>query len=169
MSTVIGLLKEEQPLIDLTAKLEAAGCALDQIKFLSQPGEVHALLDKKALAKCQISKCMAMGALVGLAFFMPIGLIGSLLGCLVFQCSPLIWLVALGGLSLIGALAGAAGGCFFGADRFERNTHIYTEGVGWGNNLVVITADTPDREARLARLLQQERALAVKILDGGES
>ena len=168
MSTVIGLLKAGRSLPDLTAKLEAAGCALDQIKILSQPVEVHTLLDKKALAKCELSKCLVIGAAVGLAFFMPIGFIGSLLGCLVFQCSPLIWLSALGGLSLIGALAGAAGGCFFGADRFERNTHIYTEGVGWGNKLVVVTVDTPDSEARLAGLLQQERALAVKILHDGE-
>jgi len=168
MSIVIGLLKKERTLAELTAKLEAAGCALDQIKILTQPGEVHALLDKKARAKCQLAQCMAMGAIIGLAFFVPIGLMGSLVGCMVFQCSPLIWLAALGGLSLIGALVGAAGGCFFGVDRFERHTHIYTEGVGWGNKLVAVTAETPDCQARLARLLHQERALAVKILDNGK-
>lgn len=168
MSTVIGLLKEDKQLTNVTGRLQAAGCALDRIRILTQPGEVHSLLDKKAVTKCRMSRYLGLGALVGLAFFVPIGFISSLIGCTVFGCSPLIWVVAMGGLSLIGALFGAAGGCFFGLDRFERATHVYTEGIGWGNKLVVITTDTPAAEADTARILQEEDAIGVKILNKDE-
>lgn len=168
MSTVIGLLKEDRQLTRVTERLQAAGCALDRIRILTQPGEAHSLLDKQAVAKCQMSRCVGLGALVGLSFFGPIGFISSLVGCTVFGCSPLIWVVAMGGLSLIGALFGAACGCFFGLDRFERDTHVYTEGVGWGNKLVVVTTDTTDTEARTAQILQDEEAIAIKIIGSGQ-
>jgi len=168
MSIVIGLLKEDKQLNTLTGRLQAAGCALDRIRVLTQPGAVHTLLDEKALAKCQMFEYAGLGALTGLAFLMPVGFIGSWIGCTVFGCSPSIWLVALGGLSLIGALFGAACGCLFGVDRHERNAHVYTEGVGWGNKLIVVTTDTPDTEARTAQILQEEQAIAVKILDNSE-
>ena len=168
MSTVIGLLKEDGQLTNVIGRLQAAGCALDRVRILTQPGEVHSLLDERALAKCRMSRYLGLGALIGLIFFVPIGLVGSLIGCTVFGCRPLIWLVALGGLSVIGALSGAACGCFFGLDRFERHTHVYTEGVGWDNKLVVITTDTPDTEARTAQILQEEDAIAVKIIDSGK-
>lgn len=165
MSTVIGLLKEDRQLTTVTGRLQAAGGTLDRIKILTQPGEVHSLLDKQAVAKCRMSRYVGFGALVGLIFFVPIGFISSLIGCTVFGCSPLIWVAAMGGLSLIGALFGAAGGCFFSLDRFERETHLYTEGIGWGNKLVVVTADTPDMEAQTAQILKEEEAIGVKILD----
>ena len=168
MSTVIGLLKEDRQLASVTARLQAAGCALDRIRILTQPGEAHSLLDKKAVAKCQMSRYVGLGVLVGLIFFGPIGFISSLVGCTVFGCSPLIWVVAMGDLSLIGALFGAACGCFFGLDRFERDTHLYTEGIGWGNKLVVVTTDTPTTEARTVQILQEEDAAGVKILNKDE-
>ena len=164
MSTVIGLLKEDGQLTDLTGKLEAAGCTLDQIKILTRSGQVHGLLDEYARAKCQMARCVNMGVLIGLAIFMPIGFTTSVIGCQVFGCSSLIWLFGLGGLSLLGAGFGAIFGCFFGADRFERNTHVYTEGVGWGNKLVAVTADTPEIEARTAQIMQQADAIAIRIL-----
>ena len=168
MSTVIGLLKEDRRLTTVTEKLLAAGCTLDSIRILGKPGEVHALLDKNAMAKCQMSRCMGLGALTGIAFFIPVGVASSLIGCTVFGCSPLIWLVALGGFLLIGALFGAACGCFFGIDRYERETHLYTESVGWGNKLMVVTTDMAETEARTAQILQEEDAIAVKIIDGGK-
>lgn len=164
MSTVIGLLKEDKQLTNLTGKLEAAGCALDQIKILTRSGQVHALLDEKARTRCQMGRCVSMGILIGLAIFIPIGFTTSLIGCRVFGCSPLIWLFGLGGLSFLGAAFGAIFGCFFGADRFEHSTHVYTEGVGWGNKLVAVTADTPEMEARMARIMHQEHAIAIRIL-----
>jgi hypothetical protein len=165
MSTVIGLLKEEKQLSSLTERLQAAGCTLDRIRILTQPGEVHALLDETAMAKCEMPKCVGLGALAGMAIFLPVGVISSLIGCFVFGCSPLIWLVALGGFSLIGALSGAAFGCFFSGDRYERHTHLYTEGVGWGNKLMAVTTDTRETEARTAQILQEEDAIAVKIIE----
>ncbi|GAB4440852.1 MAG: hypothetical protein Kow0031_22800 [Anaerolineae bacterium] len=107
---------------------------------------------------------MGTGALIGLSFFMPLGLMASWLGCMVLGCSPFIWLDALVGLSLIGAIIGAVFGCFFSADRYERDEHLYTEAVGWGNKLVVVEADTPETETRAAQILQQEQVIAVKIL-----
>lgn len=164
MSTVIGLLQKDRPLRNVTKQLNAAGCALNQIKIVTRPGEVHTLLDKNALHHCKATKCMGTGALIGLSFFMPLGLMAAWVGCTVLGCSPFIWLDALIGLSLIGAIIGAVFGCFFSADHYERDEHLYTEAVGWGNKLVVVEADTPETETRAAQILQQEHAIAVKVL-----
>lgn len=164
MSTVIGLLTKDRQLTTVTGQLAAFGCARDQIKVLTHPNQVHALLDKPALAKCGFSKCVGTGALLGMVFFTPAGLAAALVGCLALGCNPLIWLVTLGGLSLIGAGFGAMFGCFFGADRFERAEHVYVEAVGWGHKLVVVTAPTPETEAHARQALQQEQAIAIKTL-----
>lgn len=164
MSTVIGLLKKDRPLRHLTEQLNAAGCGFNKISVLTKPGEVHTLLDKNALHHCKTAKCMGTGALIGLAFFTPLGLMASWVGCTVLGCSPFIWLDALVGLSLIGAIIGSVFGCFFSADRFERDEHLYTEAVGWGNKLVVVEADTPETETNAAKILQRAQAIAVKVL-----
>lgn len=164
MSTVIGLIKKDRPLGQLTPQLNAAGCARDKIKILTRPGDVHTLLDKTAMGHCQAPKSMGTGALIGLSFFMPLGLMASWVGCTVLGCSPFIWLDALVGLSLIGAGIGAIFGCFFSADHYERDEHLYTEAVGWGNKLVVVDAETPETQNRATQILQQEQAIGVKVL-----
>jgi hypothetical protein len=165
MSTVVGLIKKEQSLTVLTDRLASAGCGLEQVKVLTNPREVHALLDKNALAKCQMSRCAGTGALLGLMLFAPVGFMAAAAGCMVFGCQPLVWLFTFGGLSFIGGIFGAMFGCFFGGDRFERNEHLYAEGVGWGHKLVVINADTAEAKTSAERVLQQEQAIGVKVFD----
>jgi hypothetical protein len=165
MKTVIGLSKSEGRSPDLAAELQAAGFSNNRIKLFSRAAEVHSFLDGKAFADCHMCRCLVTGALIGLAFFTPVGLMASLMGCYIFGCGSLIWLFGLGGISLIGAGYGAAFACFFSADRFERDTHLYAEGVGWGRQMIAIEAISSEAADRVARVLRQANFKGIKILN----
>ena len=165
MKTVVGLSKSEGQSPNLANELQAVGCNDNKIRFFTRAAEVHSFLDGKAFADCHMCRCLVMGALIGLAFFTPVGLMASLMGCYIFGCGPLIWLFGLGGISLIGAGYGAGFACFFSADRFERDTHLYAEGVGWGRQMIAIEAISSEVAERAAQVLRQANFKGIKILN----
>ena len=164
MQTVIGFLKSDSQSLDLSARLQAIDCGDKKIRYFTRAADVHTFLDSKAFADCNMYRCLVAGALIGLAFFTPAGAMESLIGCFVFDCGPLTWLFGLGGISLIGAGYGTALACIFSFNRFERDTHLYAEGVGWGGEMVAVETISSEAANRVAQVLSQAHFRRTKIL-----
>lgn len=167
MSTVIGLLKEEQQLVNLSTRLEAIGGGLGAVKVLRQPTEAEDILYKNAYTECHLLDCMILGGLAGLAVFVPLGLIITLFSCeAIGGCSPLAWGPGMVGLATIGAVIGAAMGSFYGTNRLEKVEERYFDAMRTGEKLVVIPTATKETTERTVTAMKQEHATAVRILNG---
>lgn len=166
MSTVIGLVKEEQQLVNLSTKLEAMDAGLEAIKVLRRPDDAEDVLYKNAYTECHLFDCMILGGLAGLAVFVPLGLIITLFSCeAIGGCSPLAWGPGMVGLATVGAIIGAVMGSFYGTNRLEKVEQRYFDALRTGEKLVVIPTDTKETAQRTVTMMQQEHATAVKILN----
>lgn len=167
MSTVIGLVKEEQQLVSLSTRLEALDEGVSKVKVFRQPTEAEGVLYKNAYTECHIWDCMGLGALVGLAVALPLGLVITLFSCYsIGGCSPLAWGPGMLVLAVVGAVIGATLGSYRGTSRLQKIERVYVDALNAGNKLVVVPADTRESAERTANMMKQEHATAVKILNG---
>lgn len=167
MSTVIGLIQEDQQVVDLATRLEDIKASPDNVKILTTPDEAHPFVYKSAFAECHIYDCMTIGAVAGAAIFIPLGLLITVFSCgLMDGCSPLAWGPGMLFMVIVGAIIGASLGSFLGTNRLEQIESIYTDALSEGNKLVVIPADTKETATRTADALEQAHATAVKVLNG---
>ncbi len=165
MSTVIGLVKEEQQLVSLSTKLAAAG---NEIKFkvFRRPAEAEEVLYQNAYSECHIWDCMALGGMAGLAVAIPLGLVITMFSCYsIGGCSPLAWGPGMLVLSIAGMVIGASLGSYRGTSRLQKIERRYMEAMHAGDKLVVIPAQTKETAERAASTMKQEHATAVRILN----
>ncbi|GAB4440846.1 MAG: hypothetical protein Kow0031_22790 [Anaerolineae bacterium] len=166
MSTVIGLVKEEQQLVSLTARLEALGEGLSKMKVFRRPAEAEEILYKNAYTECHIWDCMGLGALAGLAVALPLALVITLFSCYsIGGCSPLAWGPGILVLLVAGAVIGASLGSYRGTSRLEKIERTYVDALNAGDKLVVVPVESGESAQRTASLLKAEHATAVKILN----
>lgn len=167
MSTVIGLVKEEQQLANLSAKLEAAGSGFEKIKIFTRPGEAEDILYKNAYTECHLFDCMLLGALFGLAIAVPLSLVITVFSCeAIGGCSPLAWGPGITGLAVVGAIIGGAIGSFYGTNRLEKIEQRYFDALDTGEKLVVVPTYSKETAEHTASMMKQEHATAVKIING---
>ena len=166
MSTVIGLVKEDQQAVNLAAKLEAIGLGFSKVKILTDPDEAQPLVYKSAFSQCHLYDCMTVGALAGVAVFVPLGLIITIISCgLMDGCSPLAWGPGMVFMTITGAILGASLGSYRGTSRLEQYEEVYIDGLNHGNKLIVVPTDSAESATYAASVMEQEHATAVKILD----
>ena len=165
MSTVIGLFRANQEVSQEIEQLEEAGFAKDNIRVLTKDRPVKKLLG------CEPNRIVAeyasWGALLGITVYGIFILVGVLCDCILYPISQLIaFEIVLVGI-LIGALIGGIIGGLTGMAEYEKNAHLYTQGINIGDKVFVLQTESGD-EGKAINTLHQISCLGVRMLSQSE-
>ena len=161
MITVIGLFPANQEVSQEIEQLEEAGFAKDNIRVLTKDRPVKKLLG------CEPNRIVAeyasWGALLGITVYGIFILVAVWCDCILYPISQLIaFEIVLIGI-LIGALIGGIIGVFTGLAEYEKETHLYTQGINIGDKVFVLQTERGDMEKAI-EILNQIGCLGVWML-----
>jgi hypothetical protein len=161
VSTVIGLFPCNQEVSYQLEQLEGAGFTKDNIQVLTNARTVLKLLGCEP--NCVVARCAGWGALFGIALYGVFALVASWCDCFLFQFShPIAFEIILVG-TIFGALIGGFMGGITGMAEYEKDTHLYTQGVRMGNSVLVLQTELGDVE-RAKSTLRQMGCIGVSII-----
>jgi hypothetical protein len=161
MAAVIGLFRNEVDVSAAIQKLNQAGFPQESIEIQTNPSLIKGLLGCKATKT--VTKYAAWGALFGIAVYLIFTLVAGWCECTIFGFGRnLAFIIVLAGL-LIGTIIGALMGCLVGVDQYEKDTHLYVQGMRQGGRLIIVQASEADAK-RVQSLLEQERISGVRTL-----
>jgi hypothetical protein len=161
MRTVIGLYPSRQDLNEQVQKIEDAGFRKDALEVISEEKSVKCLLG------CEpnriIAKYASLGALIGTGIYGVFFIVAAWCDCNLYPISQLVATeIVLAGV-LAGAIFGGIIGVFIGLAEYEKDTHLYTQGMNFGKKLFVLQADDDDAE-RAMDTLNQIGCLGIRML-----
>jgi hypothetical protein len=161
MDIVIGLLSAKQKPIDEINHLEETGITRDNIRVLNQIGAIYKLFGCNP--KREVIKYAGWGALFGILIY---GIFSAAAGwceCNIFKFSTIIGLeVVFIGL-LFGGLGGGFMGSIVGMAMFEKDTHLYIQGVRMGDKVITVQSDKEDT-LKVDQMLRQIGCTGVKAI-----
>ena len=165
MSTVIGLFPSNQGIHEQLQKMEEAGFTKDSIRVITKERPIKKLLG------CEPNRIVAQygmwGALLGITVYGIFVLVGVWCDCLIYPISQLIaFEIVLVGI-LIGAFIGGIIGGFTGLAEYEKDTHLYTQGIRIGDKVFVLQTERGDAEKAI-ETLNQIGCLGVRMLPQSE-
>jgi hypothetical protein len=137
MSTVAGLVPNDERANSVIASLGATGIAENQVVVLRQPADVWQRLDGHHKLRA-VFRSALIGLLIGIVIGLCYGIPTGILNCRFMNCSIGNSLILLSLVTLYWAAGGAFLGAIVGLDRLERSLYSYVEGVRRGEDLVVI-------------------------------
>lgn len=161
MSTVIGLFPCNQEVSHQIRRLEEDGFARESIRVLTQVGAIQKLLG------CEPNHVVAQyagwGAFSGIAVYSIFALVAGWCECNLFQFSRIIAFDTILVGTLFGALIGGIIGGITGMAEYEKDTHLYTQGVKTGNKVLVLKTESRDIE-RAKSTLRQVGCIGVRMI-----
>jgi hypothetical protein len=161
MTSLIALIKGDEPLARLVQRLKEAGFSEDRVRVLNQEKAILRILGCDP--RCTVSRYAALGAFLGAAAYAIPALLAGLCQCNLFQFSQVYGIGAFAGGILAGAFIGGGLGVFYGAAEFEKDSQLYVQGTRIGGSVIVI--HTYEAEVENVRyILEQEKASGVKTL-----
>lgn len=161
MSTVIGLFPSNQDVSEEAKRIEKAGFSNDSLRVITKEGSIKCLLG------CEpnqiVAKYASWGALLGILVYGIFIFVAAWCDCTIYSISQLIaFEIVLVGV-LAGTIIGGILGAFIGWAEYEKDTHLYTQGVNFGEKVFVLQADTEDAEKAM-KTLKQVGCLGVRML-----
>lgn len=144
MSTVIGLFPCNQEMNYQVGKLEEAGFGKDNIRVITNNRAVLKLLGCEP--NCVVARYAGWGAFFGIAVYGIFALVASWCDCILFQFSHIVAFDIILVGTLFGALIGGIMGGITGMAEYEKETHLYTQGVRMGNRVLVLQTEPGDVE-----------------------
>jgi len=163
--TVIGLYPSNQEVIQEIHQLEDAGFTKDNIRVLTKIGTIKKILgfDPNRIVAAYAS----WGALLGIAIYGIFILVAVWCDCILYPISQLIaFEIVLIGI-LIGALIGGIIGVFTGLAEYEKETHLYTQGINIGDKVFVLQTESGD-EGKAINTIHQIGCLGIRMLPQSE-
>ena len=141
--------------------MEKTGFTKDNIRVITKCRPIKKLLG------CEPNQIVAeyasWGALLGIATYGIFILVAVLCDCILYPISQLIaFEFVLIGI-LIGALIGGIIGVFTGMAEYEKETHLYTQGINIGEKVFVLQTERGDVEKTI-ETLNQIGCLGVRML-----
>lgn len=137
MITVIGLYPSNQEVIQEIQQLEYAGFAKDYIRVLTKIGTIKKILGFNP-NRIVAEYASSWGALLGIAIYGVFILVAVWCDCILYPISQLIaFEIVLIGI-LIGAFKCGIIGVFTGMVEYEKETHLYTQGINIGDKVFVL-------------------------------
>ena len=161
MSTVIGLFPCNQEESYQVGQLEEAGFTKDNIRVVTNDSAILKLFS------CEpnrvVAKYAVCGALLGIVIYGIFALVAGWCECNLFQFIRIIAFDILLVGTLFGALIGGVMGGITGMAEYEKDTHLYTQGVRLGNRVFVIQTDSGDVE-RAKTSLRRVGCTGVRVI-----
>jgi hypothetical protein len=164
MNTIIGLfLYDEGFEYPVVERLKEAGIAGRRISILSNPHAVSRLLGCEPT--CVVSRYAVRGASLGIVIISIFGVVAGWCQCNFLGFGQVYGMVAFLGALLAGVFIGGFLGCILGVAKFEKDSHLYVQGVRMGGKVIAIQA-SEEAAGMVKRILEQENASGVKVLQG---
>jgi hypothetical protein len=152
MRTVIGLFPSNQDVTEESRKIKEAGFSEDNMRVITSEGSVKCLLGCEA--KPTVIKYTSWGALLGIFVYGIFILVAVWCDCILYPISQLVAL----GIFIVGILAGTIVGgilgVFIGLAEYEKDTHLYTQGVNFGDKVFVLRTERENVEKAMETLTQ---------------
>lgn len=148
------------------SRLNEAGISNDRIQVVSNPDSVSRLLGCDPI--CMIGNYAVMGAAISVGIYLVFGMAAALCQCNLMQFGLGYGIGTFLGAILAGTFVGGVIGLLVGADRAERDSHLYVQGTRSGGKVVFIRLSDRDND-RVKEILQQENALGVRLVQQGEA
>jgi hypothetical protein len=139
MSTVIGLFPCNQEVSYQVGQLEEAGFGKDNIRVVTNNSAILNLLGCEP--KRVVTKYAIWGALFGIAVYSIFALVAGWCECNLFQFNRIVAFVTILVGTIFGALIGGIMGGITGMAEYEKDSHIYTQGVRMGNRVFVLQTE----------------------------
>ena len=161
MKTVIGLYPSKQDVSEQCKRIEEAGFTEDCLSVITQAKSIKCLLGCNPTQT--IRRYASWGAILGMAIYGIFVLVAVWCDCIIYPISQLIALeIALGGI-LVGAFFGGFLGLFVGWAEYESDTHLYTQGITFGDKVFVLKTEVEHAEKAM-EALSQVGCLGVRML-----
>jgi hypothetical protein len=161
MRTVIGLFPSNQDVSEEFERIEEAGFTKDSMRVITKERSI------KCLLRCEpdriVAKFASWGALLGILVYGSFSIVAVWCDCTLFPISQLIaFEIVLVGI-LAGTIVGGIVGVFIGLAEYEKDTHLYTKGIRFGDKVFVLQTDIEDVEKAI-ETLSQIGCLGVRML-----
>ena len=161
MNTIIGLFPSQKDINEELKQMEEAGFSEDNIRVITKDRPIKKLLG------CEPNRILAehaaAGALFGIAVYGIFVLVAVWCDCMLYPISQLIaFEIILVGI-LCGALFGGIIGLFIGMAEYEKDTHLYTQGIRIGDKVFVLQTEI-DNVEKAKEKLSQIGCLGVRML-----
>jgi hypothetical protein len=144
MSTVIGLSPYQQDIVRQLHVLEEAGYSKDRVRVISKEGSIYQILG--CSPGCIVTNYTGWGAFFGILIYGIFALVASWCECNIFLFSHEVGF----GIILVGILFGAFAGGFIGfitgLAEYEKDTHLYTQGIHVGSKVLVLDVNVEESE-----------------------
>lgn len=152
MSTVIGLFPSNKEIGEELKKMRESGFSEENISLITKEGPINKLLGLEP--NKIVAEHAATGALFGIAIYGIFVLVAVWCDCLLYPLSQLIaFEIILVGI-LCGALFGGIIGFFIGLAEYEKDTHLYTQGVKIGEKVFALYTDKRNIDKAVNTLTQ---------------
>jgi hypothetical protein len=161
MKTIIGLVGSSVDIAQPIHRLQDSGITDDRVSVISQEKAVRKLLGCEP--SCVVMRYAAWGAAIGIAIYGIFAVFAALCQCGLMQYGRAYGIGTFLGGVLAGAFVGVVLGALVGMAEFEKDTHLYVQGVRMGDQVIVVQASETEIETVRAVLLQ-ERASGVKAV-----
>jgi hypothetical protein len=163
MSTVVGLIADDEHVTLVGEALKAAGFSEDKISILCRPAEVWQRLEGRKKLRVVYRNAL-IGMLLGLVVGVLYGATAGILNCRLMNCPVTTSLILLALISLYWLAGGGFLGALIGLDRLERDLYSYVEGVRRGAALFVV--ESPEERApEVAGIMAQEEGAVLHVLN----
>ena len=161
MSTVIGLFTSQKDIDEKLKQMEEAGFSKENIRVITKDRPIKKLLG------CEpnriVAEHAAAGALFGMTIYGIFVLVAVWCDCMIYPISQLIaFEIILVGI-LCGALFVVIIGLFRVMAEYEKDTHLYTQGIRIGDKVFVLQTEL-DNVEKAKETLSQIGCLGVRML-----
>jgi len=152
MRTVIGLFPSHQDVSEESKRIEEAGFPRDNMRVISNERSIKCLLGCEP--KSIVAKYASLGALLGILVYGIFISVAAWCDCILYPISQLIaFEIVLFGI-LAGTIIGGILGLFFGWAEYEKDIHLYTQGINFGEKVFVLQTETQNVEKAMETLSQ---------------
>ena len=161
MRTIIGLFPSHQDVSEESKRIEEAGFSKDNMRVITKERSIKCLLGCEP--KPIVAKYASWGALLGILVYGIFILVAAWCDCTIYPISQLIaFEIVLFGI-LAGTIIGGILGLFFGWAEYEKDIHLYTQGINYGDKVFVLQTET-DNVNKAIETLSQIGCLGVRML-----
>lgn len=161
MSTVIGLFPSNQDVSEEYRKMEEDGFSKEQIRVITKDRPIKKILGCKPSRI--VAKYASWGALLGIAAYGIFILVAVWCDCAIYHISQLIAFEIVLIAILIGGIVGGFIGLFLGMAEYEKDTHLYTQGINLGHKVFVLQTKRIDEE-KAVNTLHQIGCLGIRVV-----
>lgn len=161
MKSIVGLLNNQTKVEPAVEHLELSGISAERIHTLSTPAKI-----KKALgcdSSCLIRNYTIWGASLGIGVYAVFGVLAALCQCNIMHFGQEYAVFTIIGALLAGGLVGGVIGLVAGAAEYEKDTHLYIQGVRFGGKLISVEVQEDEVES-VKGILSEHNALGLRVV-----